>query len=150
MQTWDKNFVDKTQLKTLVNCNFFNQISATILTQKFILRLKRNLWCIFESDLASPNIFHQGRSGVKIDAQPCAGRWLFLQIQDTSVQPSYSFGGCHRAKTSKLKCWFLWNQGVFCDNFLSKKTASLNSTFSEIHETVLDYDYCTDIKIFYS
>ena len=47
MQTWDKNFVDKTQLKTLINCNFFNQISATILTQNFILRLKRFIFDAF-------------------------------------------------------------------------------------------------------
>ena len=60
-----------------------------------------------------------------------------------SVQGPYSFGGCHRAKTSKLI--YLKSRGI-CDSFLSTKTTSLKLNFFRNLWTVLDYDHCTDIR----
>ena len=88
----------------LINYNFSNYISASILHSKIHSTFEKKFYDAFlKITRHHPTFPHQGHTGVKLTLSVRRPR-LFLQNEDTSVQPSYSSLGCDGAKTSKLKC----------------------------------------------
>ena len=89
----------------LVNYNFSNLISASILIQNSFYAWKEIFWCIFENHLASPNFppprtFWRKIDAQRVQAKTFPSKWGYLR---TAV---IFFFGLRWGKNIKLKCWF--------------------------------------------
>ena len=113
----------------LINYNFSNYISASILTQNSFYVWKENLWCIFENHSASPNFSPPRTYWRKIDAQPAQAKTF----------PS-KMGHLQTAVIFFL--WVAMGQNIKIEmliftkirGFLPRNFVSLKLIFSEIHE----------------
>ena len=102
----------------LINYNFSNYISASILTQNSFYVWKENLWCIFENHSASPNFSSPRTYWRKNWRSACAGQDFSFKNGTPPDSRHILSLGCNGAKHQNWNVDFHKNQGnsviTFC------------------------------------
>ena len=90
----------------LINCNFSKLLFCKHSHSKFILRLKRNLWCIFWKLFSITQLFPPSTCWRKNWRSACADQgFSFKNGAPPSSRHILSLG-FNGTKHQKLKCWF--------------------------------------------